>query len=383
MTEKEHLSIDHLVNRYVAKLGKYNAGLSIEGLKARFQVDRVAKLGSNENPFPTSSSVMKALSRAGDLSHYPDANCSLLRKKIADKLTVAEESLVFGNGSEDLISIISRALINEGDKVMTIVPSFGLHILYPTACGAKMVIAPMTAQLEFDIERITSLLRSEKPKLFFIASPSNPVGCSLSQDDVNDILANVSEQTLLVFDEAYYEYAQGELDYPDVLALLKASGKPFVLLRTLSKAYSLAGLRIGYGVFYPVALAEYMNKVRTPFNVNRQAQVAAIAALDDDNHLEKTIHWNHIARKKMQQDLKRLGVSPYESKGNFLFFSTSWLATDLADKLLKFGVIVKPWMEPGYEYFVRVSIGKAEDNQLFITSLASLLGRTALSHVNQ
>ncbi len=367
------LSVDHLVNKNVIGLGAYNAGLSVEELKKKYQVEKVAKLASNENPFPTSAVVLKALQSADNLSHYPDPYCKALGSALAQDLDVSEESIVVGNGSEDLLSIISRVFVEVGDKVMTVVPSFGLHISYPVACGAKMLIAHLTDDLEFDLDKITTMLRTEKPKLFFIASPCNPVGCSLNGIEVQRIIDSVSHETLLVFDEAYYEYAKDDEDYPDVLSLLKASGKPFVLLRTFSKAYSLAGLRVGYGVFYPTELAAYVHKLRTPFNVNRYAQKAAIAALHDHENLEKTIAWNNVERKKMASELIRLGLSPQPSKGNYLFFATDWNGAELAQRLLSYGVIIKPWLEEGYEEYVRVSIGAKEENEQFIHCLSKIL----------
>lgn len=371
--ENRQVAVEHLINKYVSGLEEYNAGLSIEKLKQMFQVDRIAKLGSNESPFSPSDDVLNALQEANHLALYPDSDCGELRRVLAEKMAIDESLFVFGNGSEDLISIISRTFIDVGDKVMTVVPSFGLHILYPVSCGAKMLIAPMTEELEFDIEKIEQLLKDEQPKVFFIASPSNPVGCSLNQEDIHRILKQLSNKTLLVFDEAYYEYSRHDEDYPDVLSLLKGSGKPFVLLRTLSKAYSLAGLRVGYGVFCPAKLGQYINKVKTPFNVNSLAQKAAIAAINDEAHVNRTVNWNYFAREKMMSDLRSLGLFPHESKGNFLFFSTQWDAVDLAQDLLRCGVIVKPWMEQGYKQYLRVSIGGEADNSLFISSLANVL----------
>ena len=370
-------SVGHLINKNVIELGAYNAGLSIAELKKKYDVEQIAKLASNENPFPTSSVVLQALQEPDNLSHYPDPYCKALCSVLAKDLDVPEQSIVVGNGSEDLLSIISRVFVEASDKVMTIVPSFGLHISYPKACGADMLIAHLTDDLEFDIDKITSMLQTEKPKLFFIASPCNPVGCSLNKTEVQQIIDSVSDETLLIFDEAYYEYAKDDADYPDVLSLLKASEKPFVLLRTFSKAYSLAGLRVGYGVFFPTELAGYTHKLRTPFNVNRYAQKAAIAAFGDHENLAKTIVWNNTARDKMTSELQKLGLSPKPSKGNYLFFATHWNGVDLAQRLLSHGVIVKPWLEQGYEEYIRVSIGNETENAQFISCLSSILNPPA------
>lgn len=367
-------SIRTLVSQFVEPLANYNAGLSLEELKRRYNVSKIAKLASNENPFGTSEAVKQILAQPDNLAYYPDPNCTDVRALLAEKLTIDADKLVFGNGSEDLLNILCHIFLEPGEQVLTVVPSFGLHILYPQSCGAEMLIAPMTADLQFDLAKITELL-AHKPKLFFIASPSNPVGCSLNADEIQQILEAQSEQTLFVFDEAYYEYAQTDSAYPDALALLAASGKPYILLRTLSKAYSLAGLRMGYGICCSKELASYIDKLRTPFNVNRLAQRAAIAALTDEQHLRETLAWNDRARAQMSAKLRALGLNPAPSHGNFLFVATPLKATDLAQRLLEYGVIIKPWMEAGYEHYIRVSIGSASENEHFIETLTEILQR--------
>lgn len=366
-------SIHSLVSQHVQPLANYNAGLSLEELKKRYNVTKIAKLASNENPFGTPEAVANVLNDAGNLAYYPDPNCTELRELLAQKFNVDAQSLVFGNGSEDIISIICRVFLEAGDDVLTIVPSFGLHILYPQSCGANVLIAEMTDSLEFDIEKIVQLLQTYQPKLFFIASPSNPVGTALNGGQIQTILDALSDKTLLVFDEAYYEYAQTDADYPDVQQILEHSGKPYILLRTLSKAYSLAGLRVGYGICSEPSIAGYIDKLRTPFNVNRIAQRAAVAALNDTTHLEKTLTWNTQARQTLLEQLNELGISAAQSHGNFLFFKTDFPATELAGELLKHGVIIKPWLEKGYENYLRVSIGTQDENEHFLATLKTII----------
>ncbi|MDV7105614.1 histidinol-phosphate transaminase [Vibrio sp. TH_r3] len=362
-----------LANKFVVPLNDYNAGLSVEALKAKYKVEKIAKLASNENPFGTPDSVKKVLDDQHNLAHYPDPTCRDLKSAIGQIMNVDEQKLIMGNGSEDIIAMISHAFIEVGDKVLTVVPSFGLHILYPKSFGAEMIIAPMTDDLQFDVNSLCRQLRDSIPKLFFIASPSNPVGCTLSKADIQLLLDSQHAQTLFVFDEAYYEYAVGGKDYPDVLALLQSSGKPFILLRTLSKAYSLAGLRVGYGVCASAKMVKLLNKIRLPFNVNRLAQKAAIAALFDAEHLDKTMKWNETAKQDLFEKLQKLGLDPAPSKGNFLFFKTAYPSTEIAEQLLILGVIVKAWAEPGYSNYLRVSIGSKSENEHFITSLATIL----------
>ncbi|MDC0609604.1 histidinol-phosphate transaminase [Vibrio sp.] len=366
---------DQLVSSYVAPLTDYNAGLSIEALKKKYQVEKIAKLGSNENPFGTANSVKLALSEDDNLAHYPDPDCSELKSLLSSRLDAPTSHFVMGNGSEDLINMICHSFLQAGDDVLTVIPSFGLHILYPKSYGANVIASYMTSDLTFDVDDLVEKLKA-KPKLFFIASPSNPVGCTLSSTDVDKLIENQSEETLFVFDEAYYEFAAHESTYSDVVEKLKQSGKPFILLRTLSKAYSLAGLRVGYALCGSENIARYLNKIRLPFNVNRLAQKAAKAALNDNEHLTKTLEWNSQARSELFNQLTEMGLAPIPSQGNFLFFRTNMRSTDLAEALRWHGVIIKPWLEQGYTDYVRVSIGNKEENQQFITSLAAILHPT-------
>ncbi|MCE0492780.1 histidinol-phosphate transaminase [Vibrio salinus] len=368
--------VDKLVSHYVAPLHDYNAGLSVEALKKKYNVSKIAKLGSNENPFGTPESVRKVLNEMHNLAHYPDPGCHELKVTLGQRYDTPPSHIVTGNGSEDIINMLCHAFLEDGDSVLTVTPSFGLHILYPESHGANVIISQMTDALTFDIDDLTQKLEHIRPKLFFIASPSNPVGCTLSSVEIDQLLSHQSSDTLFVFDEAYFEFAACEDGYCDVLEKLKSSGKPFILLRTLSKAYSLAGLRIGYALCATENMATYLNKVRLPFNVNRLAQKAAIAALADAKHLEKTLIWNKQARAMLFNELTKLDLNPIPSQGNFLFFSTSMPSVNIAERLLTKGVIVKPWAEKNYTNYLRVSIGTDEENQHFITSLKAILNET-------
>ncbi|MGE8189014.1 histidinol-phosphate transaminase [Pseudomonas sp. NPDC086278] len=357
----------------VRDLVSYNAGLSAEDVRARFGLTRIAKLGSNENPLGPSIAVAAAMNSASSsISLYPDAGCLELREALSEKLDVPRNQLVFGNGSEDLLSIISRVFLGDGDEVVTVVPSFGLHLIYPMAAGARVLGIPMTGEGEFDVPAMIAAL-TPRVRLLMFSCPSNPVGCILSAEKLQQLLEAMPPKCLLVFDEAYYEYANFDESYPDCLGLIQASGKPFILLRTFSKAYSLAGLRIGYGIVSDPILADLIDRLRTPFNVNCVAQAAAIAALADEDHLQASIA--HIAheRRHMVVALQNLGLNPYPSIANFLYFSTPYLAEEISQSLLRKGVIIKPWREDGYKQHLRVSIGSCEDNDFFLKALAGYL----------
>ncbi|MEV4700233.1 aminotransferase class I/II-fold pyridoxal phosphate-dependent enzyme [Pseudomonas brassicacearum] len=362
-----------LARAEVRELASYNAGLAADAVRKRFGLTRVAKLGSNENPMGTAPAVNAATTQAcHEIALYPDSGCQALRSALSEKLDVPEDRFVFGNGSEDLLSVISRVFLDHDDEVVTVVPSFGLHFIFPVAAGARVIGVPMTDQGTFDVAAMISALTPHTHVLMF-SCPSNPVGCTLSAIELKQLLDALPPKCLLVFDEAYYEYAQWEPEYPDCLGLIQASGKPFILLRTFSKAYSLAGLRIGYGIVSDPLLADLINRLRTPFNVNRVAQAAAVAALADENHLNAGL--SHVAseRRRLEIALQEQGITTAPSMANFLFFSPPYPAEVINQALLREGVIIKPWREAGYTQYLRVSIGSCEDNDLFLHSLARVL----------
>lgn len=358
----------------VQALNSYNAGLSIEAVQEQYGVLRVAKLGSNENPLGISPKALMALtSQAYQGALYPDQSCRLLRTALAQKLSIDKKRLVFGNGSEDLLSIICRVFLDHGDQVVTVLPSFGLHIIYPQAMGAKVIGVPMGPNMRIDVHTLMAAI-TPRTRLLMFSSPSNPVGSALNSGELQYIIDNLPSHTLLILDEAYFEYANNEQDYPDCLKMLEESKCHYVVLRTFSKAYALAGLRIGYGIASDPALAESIDRLRTPFNVNRCAQAAAVAALADDEHLTASIeHIRHERRRinhVLQQDF---GLQPIQSMANFIFFASP-VAVDIVNtKLLCQGVIIKPWGEPGYSQFLRVSVGSYEDNNLFLEALGNAL----------
>lgn len=314
----------------VQHLTAYNAGLSAEEVKQRYAVDRIAKLASNENPLRLSPLAIAAISQAASSCYiYPDADCSALRHALADKLSINADRFIFGNGTEDLIAVISKVFLDHGDEVVTVIPSFGLHIIAPLSCGAKVNTIAMQENMQFDVEGIINAL-GPRTRLLMFSCPSNPVGCALTAVELQAIIAALPDHTIFVFDEAYYEYACNQIDYPDCLTLLEQSKKPFILLRTFSKAYSLAGLRVGYGIVSHPELAELINKLRNPFNVNKLAQVAAVAALQDEQHLQKGIELVEEERSKMMIALNDRGFSPIPSFANFLFFATQQPADKMA-----------------------------------------------------
>jgi histidinol-phosphate aminotransferase len=353
----------------VRALPAYNAGLSAAHVREQFGVTRIAKLASNENPYGASPRVTAALAQtlADGIAVYPDPACSVLRAAVAARLPVDGGQLVFGNGSEDLLSVAAHTFLAPGDEVVTVVPSFGLHVICPQSVGATVMAVPMRG-FEFDVDALCAAL-TPRTRMLLVSNPSNPVGCAMDGAQIRRLLSCVSPGTLVVWDEAYYEYAVATPDYADCLAMLAESGLPWLALRTFSKAYGLAGLRIGYGIASDSRLADLMNRVRTPFNINHFAQCAAVAALSDVEHVAASVAHVNRERDAMRVSLLALGYTPARSCANFLFFDAREDAVALSQRLLHEGVIVKPWREKGYTTCLRVSIGSSDDNDLFIGAL--------------
>ncbi|MFS2054380.1 histidinol-phosphate transaminase [Variovorax sp. Varisp41] len=373
-------AIHALARPEVAPLPAYNAGLSSEAVRARYGVDQIARLASNENPYGASPAVARALvdlaARAGT---YPDAHCTALRAAIAERSGAQPAELVIGNGSEDILQMLCQAFLGPGDRVLTQRPAFGLHEIYPRMMGAQVELLALTPELGFDIEAWCAAL-ARGPKLVMLANPSNPVGCMFDTRDFERLLAAVPAGTLLVVDEAYYEYARLAPGYPDVLARLRgeAVAFPWIVLRTFSKAWGLAGLRVGYGIASDAALVQLLDRVRTPFNVNLAAQAAALAAWGDEACMaaavEQTVRLREaLAAQLCARDWPGLRIAP--SAANFLFIDLGRPNGPVNEALLAHGIIVKPWKEPGFERFIRVSVGAPHELERFVAAMDEIMSK--------
>ena len=361
-------------------LPAYNAGLSSDAVRQRFGLDTIARLGSNENPFGPSPAVGAALRDMADaIGQYPDANSTALRAAIAARTGVEPADIVVGNGSENLLELLCLAFLSPGDRVVTLLPSFGLHEIFPRMMGAQVDMVPVTDSMEFDIDAWCAALGggARPPRMAILSNPSNPVGCMLDADAFDRVVRAAPPETLLVIDEAYYEYARLTPGFPDVLTRLRAQERPWIVLRTFSKAWGLAGLRVGYGLASHAELVRMLDRVRTPFNVNLAAQRAALAAWTDADHMEKTVRETVAQREILRTQLRDLGVTVAPSAANFLFVDLRRANGPVAEALLARGIIVKPWKEAGYEHFIRVSVGAAADNRLFVAALADILRQGA------
>lgn len=359
------------VNPCVAALPPYNAGMSLTRARALSGRDDLARLASNENPDGCSPAVLAALADGGfEPWRYADPACTALREALADRIGVAAEVIVVGNGSEEMIAAISRAVLVAGTQVVTVVPSFGLHEIEPLAAGASVLKVPMTAAAGFDLTALEAAIAAG-PRVVFLSSPWNPVGPALDRPALQRLIDAVPPGTLFVLDEAYFEFS----DAPDGIAMLRDSGIAHVVLRTFSKAYGLAGLRVGYAVCSDPELARVIAAAKTPFNVNGAAQRAAIAALADEAWMKASVAGIRAERDRVAAGLAALGLHAAPSQTNFLFFDTGRDSAEVAAALLLEGIIVKPWREKGYESWLRATIGTPAENDRLMVALRKLVAR--------
>lgn len=362
----------------------YNAGPSNEMVQARYGVTHIARLASNENPFGPSPQVVKALAQlTAKIGDYPDANATHLRQAIATGTGVPAPRIVFGNGSEELIKLLCEIFVRPGELVVTQHPAFGLHQIYPEMMGAHVELLDLTESMEFDVPAWCKAL-AKRPKVAFLPNPSNPVGCMIDASGLAEILQATSDETVLVVDEAYHEYARLAEGYPDVLAMLAKRSGPWIVLRTFSKAWALAGLRVGYGLASDEELVGLLAKVRPPFNLNTAAQYSALAAWQDSAHMQATVAKTVQLRKAMAEQLHALtqaggplvGMRIAPSVANFLFLDLGQPSGPVAEALVAQGIIVKPWKDKGYTNYLRVTIGNEEDNGRFVKALVEVIAKT-------
>lgn len=367
------MSFDFLsiANAQIASLQPYQTGKPIEELQRELGLERIVKLASNENPCGISEKVQQALQdNLHDLARYPDGAAFELKQILAQKLQVDAAQITLGNGSNEVLNLIGLCFLNPETEVIFSQHSFVVYPLMAKFLGAKAVEVP-AKNWGYDLAGLLAAI-TEKTRVIFIANPNNPTGTWLGHQALQNFLQQVPKQVLVVIDEAYTEYIPADVDYADGLALQKQFAN-VIVTRSLSKVYALAGLRVGYAVS-TAAVTNILNRVREPFNVNSLAQIAAIAALQDDEYLQKTIQVNAEGRVQLEAGLTELGFEFIPSQGNFVTFDTRQNAADLYQKLLAKGVIVRPIAPYGMPRHLRVSIGLAEENAAFLQALREVAG---------
>ena len=362
--------IKDLIRPNIANIQPYPPGKPIEEVKREFGLKEVIKMASNENALGPSPKALEAIKKAAaNVNLYPDGNAYYLKQKLARKLGVGMDEIFLGNGTDEIIRVITETFLNMSEEVLVAWPGFVIYSIATDVMAGILKKIPLknyTHDLEAMSEAVT-----DKTKLIFIANPNNPTGTMVVQNEVESFMKKVPEDVLVVFDEAYYEYANE--NFPDTLQYFK-QGRNVIILRTFSKIYGLAGLRIGYGFAKKEIFVE-MNKVRQPFNVNRIAQEAAIAALDDSEHVKKSVAMNEEGKKFLYKELDALGFEYVPTAANFILVNMKKPGKDIYEKLLKDGVIVRPVANYDLPDFIRVTIGKPKENKKFIESLKKTSAR--------
>lgn len=360
-----------LIPEYLDKLKVYQAGKPIEEVAKEKGLTKITKLASNENPLGPSPFAIKEMTNAlWDVHRYPDMHATDLKGKLAELYKVQPENIILGSGSEGIMGYIARAFIQPGDEVLTAENTFiGFHIL-ATGAGAKLVTAPRTDDLRYDVKALAEKL-NENTKVLYIANPDNPTGTYITEHEFDYLMGYVPKHTIVILDEAYFELAQSTWDYPDSM---KYRYDNVITLRTFSKAYGLGGIRIGYG-FGHKSFIEALHKVKLPFEPSLIAQKGAIGALNDYPHLERSIRNNTKRYYETLKFLDQHNFNPVRSITNFIAFKTgSSEASDyLFNKLLDRGVIIRPLKANNMPEWVRVSIGLKEEMRHFFEAMEEIL----------
>jgi histidinol-phosphate aminotransferase len=355
---------------YIRAIAPYQPGKPISDLAREMGLDpsQIVKLASNENPLGASPKAYLAMQDAlEDIARYPDGNSFALRDAVCQKFGLKPDQLVFGNGSNDILELAARAFLVPGAEAVYSQHAFAVYALATQAVGAKGVSVP-ARDFGHDLSAMLAAINSNT-RIVFIANPNNPTGTMLEKAALLEFLRKVPQRTLVVLDEAYDEYMPADSKSESFEWLAEFDN--LIISRTFSKAYGLAGLRIGYGVASP-SVADMMNRVRQPFNVNSVAQAAAIASLNDDDFVARSYALNRAGMLQLTQAFNKLGLSYIPSFGNFVSLRID-NASEVYQQLLKQGVIVRPIANYEMPDYLRVSIGLFDENARFLEVLESIL----------
>jgi histidinol-phosphate aminotransferase len=373
MTPREPaVDIKDLVPEWIQRLAPYPPGMPLEELEREYGITGSIKLASNENPFGPSPRAIAAIADALPMLHrYPDGSGFYLRQALAKRIGVAADAIILGNGSNDIIELAVRAFLRPGDEAVMADQAFVIYQMVVQAAGAIARRVPLR-RFTHDLEAIKAAI-GPATRLVFLANPNNPTGTIYKRDEWEDFLDDVPPHVLIVADDAYADYVE-DAEYPDSLAYQRRD-RLLLTLRTFSKIYGLAGVRVGYGVG-PFEVVEVLNRIRQPFNVNALAQVAALAALDDQAHVERTRANNRAGLAYLRAACERLGRPYVPSWANFLLIDVGDGAR-VYDALLRRGVIVRPMGVYGFPRHLRVTAGTPAENQRFAESLTAVLAAAA------
>ena len=366
-----------IIPEHIRQLKPYKAGRTIDEVKEEFGLESVVKLASNENPLgPPESAVKAAIEVLAEGHRYPDPAARALRKELASRYDLNMDNIIVGAGSEGILSSIVRVFLEKGDEVLTADAAFlGFPILCRTR-GVEPTMIPLNSEYRFDLGRIADAI-TDNTKLIYLCNPNNPTGTIFTKEEFDIFMERVPEHTLVIQDEAYCEFAAINPEFPDSMDYRYDN---VITLRTFSKAYGLAGFRVGYG-FGHQELIEALWKVKLPFEPSGPAQAAALAALDDPEYLVRALTVNQQGKDYLYRELRRLRVPTFESYTNFLMmkFESQEQVQFLFLELQRRGVITRPLVQAGLPDCLRVSIGLPEENHRFISGLEEIISAPSTS----
>jgi len=358
-----------LVRKHILKIDPYEAGKPIEEIKRQLGLKDVIKLASNENPLGPSPKAVEAIRKnLSGINRYPDSSGFYLKRKLAKILNFDPSSLVLGNGSDELIDIIIKTFVEEDEHIITADFTFLEYKIIAGVKGRTVITVPLK-YFKYDLDAIRRRV-DKKTKVIFIANPNNPTGTYVTNLEVDELIRDLPESVLLVLDEAYDTFIDVN-DFPDSLSYVRRKNN-VIVLKTFSKAYGLAGLRIGYAVAQP-EFTSYMEVARQPFNVNSLAQAAGLAALDDKKFLRRTRKIILEGKGYLYDNLTKLGIAYVPSVANFILIDVRRDGVGVFRDMLKYGVIVRDMKQYGLKNYIRVTIGTKKENERFIKVLKKVL----------
>lgn len=363
-------NIKDSVSKRIIDIQPYIPPKPIDELEREYGVNDISLLVSNENSMPPSANVIKAIqNEMKKANRYPEGSAIYLRKILARKLKVNPDNLVLGNGGDEVLAMICEAFLDSGEEAIIGKPSFGAYEISIRISGGKPVIMDLENH-KFDLDKVLNLINN-RTKIIFICNPNNPTGTIVTQKEVESFLKKVPGKVIVVFDEAYMEYVDNK-EFPKSIDLMKKGYDNIIIIRTFSKIYSMAGLRIGYGIA-STEIIKYLNIVRKPYNVNVLAQAAAKAALSNLNIISKSRQMNKEGKKYLYASFNKMKLNYIPTEANFILVKTGMDSKQLCDKLLYNGILVRSGAAFGYPEFIRVTIGTKKENVKFIKALSKIL----------
>jgi len=371
MNNKTHIAIEQLALPGVRGLHAYEPGKPVEELERELGISNIIKLASNENPLGPSTKVLEAISAAlPTLSRYPDGNGFALKQALADKHSTSIEQVTIGNGSNDILELLTRAFVSPDNEVVFSQHAFAVYPIVTQAVGAKAIVVP-AKEWGNDLDAMLAAI-TDKTRVVFVANPNNPTGTCVARNALKDFIKAVPNHVITVIDEAYFEYAQDLFPDFESAEHYLAESPNLIVTRTFSKAYGLAALRIGYSLS-SVEIADFLNRVRQPFNVNSLAMVAAVAALKDEQHLLDSLALNKAGLEQYHQTCIELGLEWIPTAANFICINVKQNGRDVFNKLLHKGVIVRPVDNYEMPDFIRITVGSEIENLRCIDALTEVL----------